>query len=315
MSNPPPPPGFPAGAFPPPVGIPTQPAPRPAPASAAGGGGKDKGGKRRSPRKFGLLALLLAALTGVALLVVLSSTATPDNAYVLRARQNLNVALAVTAGELEAVAVPTASLEPGVVSGDSAEQVLARARGDEAGPDGADWQVIGKRPRFPVFAGQQVRPEMFTSLDGEVGVELADTERLVSVQVPAGNALGGALGVGDRVDVAVYSGDFSGLVAENVEIVAVQAGGDVLRNAQQRQAGDRELTPNELLPTDPIPGTYVLRVPADRAVPLIAADGTGRLYLVGRGATDQPTPNAAATLLEAVCSSPSSAQSPVCAGV
>jgi Flp pilus assembly protein CpaB len=307
-------PGFPgtASGFPPPAA----PAAAVPPVAAAPGADKPRKAKSPgSPRRFALLAVVVSLLAGVVILAALGGATSEDKVYVLRATQNLNVTLDVTSAEIQAAAVSAEDVEPGAITGSSAEEVIARANGTQSGTDNADWSVVGKRPRYPVFTGQQLRPEMFTTANGSVGLTLDDNERLISVSVPASNALSGALKVGDRVDIAVAAGsDFTGLVAENVEIVAIQAGDDVLRSASQQQANSTELGPNEVLPSNPIPGTYVLRVPVSRAVPVIAADATGNLYLIDRTATAGASPNAAVNIFDAVCSSPSSTSSDACAG-
>lgn len=301
----PPPPGFP-GAFPPPNAA--------APAPGASGPQATKRRPPGSPRRFGVLALVLAALTAIALLAVLTSTAEPSTTYVLRTSRDLSPAANVTDGDLTAVALPKEAVEAGAITGSSAAQVLDLAKGVLLGPDDADWQVVGKRPRYPLLTGQQLRPQMFTSPGGAASQTISDEERLVSVRVSAANALIGGLGVGDRVDVAVAGDDIAGLVAENVEIVAVQSSEDVIRSAQQAQGSSTDLSANDLLPATPIPGTYVLRVPKDRVMSLVVADSTGGLYLIGRTAQGGTTPNAATNLTRAICSSPSSAASPLCAG-
>jgi Flp pilus assembly protein CpaB len=304
-------------SFPGPAGFPAPgSAIPPTAASGLDGDGKRKRGKKQaSPRRFGVLAIVLAVLTGVVLLVLLGGTVNPDKTYVLRARENLNPTLDVAAQQVEAVPIDPAAVDPGAIQGASAAEVLAFADGTEAGPDGSDWRVVGRRTRSVVYAGQQIRPEMFLGSPSGIAVELADGDRLVSVEVPASRALAGGLAVGDRVDVAVFSPEVTGLVAENVQIVAIQADASVLSSAQQRQASDGTLTPSDVLPSDPIPGTYVLLVPADRAVPLVAAEGTGKLYLLGRTPLDAPISNGALNLRDAVCSSPSNGDTDVCRGL
>lgn len=310
----------PSPGFPSQTGFPTGPAPAVAASAPNEGPGKEKKKRARSAgskRRFGAIAIVLAVAAGVLMLTVLGNATSPDNTYVLRAARVMSVISEVTPGDIEAIAVSSDAVEPGAIKGSTPEEVLDFAIGEKDGPDGANWKVVGQRPRTQILEGQQLRPEMFTSGQGSIVAVLGEDERLVSVQVPVSKALAGALAPGDYVDVAVSSSDITGVVAEGAEIVAVAVAEDIFRSATQRQSAN-DLGPREVLPSDPIPGTYVLRVPADRAVPIINADSAGTLYLIARpegpGEDIRPTPNAATDLFSAVCSAPSARNTQKCSG-
>ena len=285
MSNPNPP--FPSST-PPGFG----PAPRqvtPGPASApkqVAGPGKARRqrGNSRTGRRFGVIGIVLGAITFLVLLFSLTTASTPDKVYVLRAVQNLTPGVSVSAENLEAAPVDPETVEPGAITGSTPKEVIAYATGETQGPDGADWAVVGRTPLYPVYTAQQIRAEMFTTTASNIGSPLAAGERLVSITADVDTALAGYFKAGDVVDiVAVNSANEAVLVAEAAVIVSIQADTSTLRSAQQRQAAEngKDLTAGDVLPSQPIPGIYVLRVDAATAGSLAATD-EDRLYLLAR---------------------------------
>lgn len=252
---------------------------------------KKERARRGSSGSAGRRPLIIAAAlglvaVGVAYLSLSSTEDTVTTAYELRAARDINPGLDAPAEAFEVVAVPIEALEDGAIVGISAEQVLARANGTEMNKDGQDVSVVGRRPLYPVVAGQTVRPEAFSRTDVSYAREIKPNERLVSISASASTALGGALVVGERVDVVVAFDGNASVAAQDVEIVGISADESAFRNAQQRQnsAGGEALSPGDVLPSDPIPGIYTMAVPSDVALALVAADASNgaSIYLVGR---------------------------------
>jgi Flp pilus assembly protein CpaB len=234
-------------------------------------------------------ALIAAALAVVVLVAVLTTgSSEPKTTWVLRARVSINSLEQVQEGMLEAIQLPPEAVEPQAISGDSSEAVLAAATGTDS-----DAAVVGSFPTFPIRQGQQVSFEMFAD-DGRTNLNLQAEERLVSISASATSSVAGVLRAGDRVDVVAVNGPerSAGVVASDIEIVSVQVAGNQLNNAASRQASEagRELSPEDLLPRDPIPGVYVVRTDVQTAAALAIADTTSPLYLLYRAPNALTTP-------------------------
>lgn len=231
-------------------------------------------GRRNAILAAGLAALVFAAVAS-------TGSSEPTTTWVLRTRVDVNALEQVREGMLEAVELPPEAVLPDAISGDSAEEVLEAAAGDSDG-----FGVVGAYPVYPIRQGQQLSLSLFSS-DGRVDLSLAPDERLVSVSASATAAVAGALQPGDRVDVVAVNGPdrSAGVVAADLEIVSVQVAASQLSNVAARQASEdgRELSPEDLLPRDPIPGIYVVRADVKTAAALAVADTTSPLYLLYRG--------------------------------
>jgi Flp pilus assembly protein CpaB len=281
------------------------PGPAASPTQVAGPGkAKRQRSNSTSGRRFGVIGIVLAALTFLVLLFALTTSAAPDKVYVLRATQNLTPGVVVASENLEAAPVDPEAVEPGAITASTPEELIAYANGESDDPEKSTWEVVGKTPLYPVFQGQQIRAEMFTTTAANIGSPLAPGERLVSITADVDKALAGYFKAGDVVDVmaANQDGDVV-LVAEGARIVSVQADISTLRSAQQRQAedGGKDLVAGEVLPSQPIPGIYVLRVDAATAASLVSTDEL-RLYLLARGTDATPAP-AVANRFTALCDS------------
>lgn len=294
--------GFPAQPY-------QQPGARPtAPSDQMGGGKSEKQTKkaktkekkavsgRTNMRRTAIIGAIFAVLFVLALLAMLGGNVTTST-YVVRSTQEIPSQQSVTEAMLEAVKVDEDSLEPGTISADSAEKALDIATGAvpvtaENGTLDTSYVIVGQRTNTRVFAGQQLRTAMFSRLIEPISTtQLAPTERALSIAVPAERAAGGVLREGDEVDViAVLSNDETRVVSQAVEIIGVQSGPSAVQSASQRQASDtdRQTAATDLLPADPIPGIYILRVDALLMAQFADAQANGELHLVYRApdATD-----------------------------
>lgn len=292
MSSSTPPPGFPPYSNPP-MSMPSGGTPLGAAANPASGRPANPSAPTR--RVVGLSRLLAIMFAGVALLAVGYITLADEQPglYVARANMSLAEMTELNEGMVSVVSVPSQFLEPDAISGDSVETVQAEMA-----------RLYGQVTRFPIGAGQQLRFGLFTGETRSLS-PVGESERLVSVPAAISNAVAGALRPGDRVDVIAVDPreGVAGVLAVNIEVVAVRLSADQLVGLSAEQVGPdgRELRPEDLQPAQPIPGLYTLRVDAPMAVTIAVASSEGELHLVYRrgGAVDAHSP--AVSLLEAIC--------------
>lgn len=289
------PPGFPSGGLgmPPsgplpggmPPGMPLPGAAAPAPA------------KRKAPtrRVVGLqrgLAVGLAVIA-IAVFALAGLGDEQDDAFVLRAAFSVAELNEITADMVEVTPISSRFVEDGAIAGSDRDALELQAA-----------SLVGQVARYPIARGQQLRPGMFSGPAGDL-VSLGADERLVSIPASLANAVAGTLRPGDRVDLVVVEGreGVAGVIARDLEIVAVRLDADQLANLSGEQVGvgGREIRPDQLQPVEPIPGMYTLRVPVE-LMPLIAiASSQGELHLFYRGAdaTDPELPSV--SLVEHLC--------------
>ncbi|MFA5566652.1 MAG: RcpC/CpaB family pilus assembly protein [Acidimicrobiia bacterium] len=219
---------------------------------------------------------VISALGTVALILLILTSAEPSKTYVVKAAQQLSTLSKIDDSMLEAVPVDVEAIEPNTFVADNAADALSLALET----------IEGAYPNTTVFLGQQIRADAF-SFYSNLSETLGPDERLVSVTARPATAMLGKLGIGDIVDIVATdpSNKLSQLVVSGVEIVDVTISPQGLDAAANRQAGADGLNmqPEELLPTTPMPGTYVLRVPVEHAMNLIASDASATLYFVYRG--------------------------------
>lgn len=279
------------------------------PAESKGRGKKDKKPKAPKPakapkaakqtsarseaRRTGAIAFVLAILASVGAFIVLRGTPEEPTVFVVKAKELLQAGVPVQESQLTIIEVPQSSKESNEVIYSVTEDRLRKLINGEVEANTStpgvtvSWQIIGKRPKYPVLPGQQIRYNPVFSDGFELARPLAANEKLVTVTITPDRALLGVLKPGDTVDVAVptdapsdvaadpQSGD-AVVLAYGAEIVATQ-NASLLLSATRRS--------NDLgqaaLPGDPIPTVYVLRVSTDSAWPIINADSNGKkMYLL-----------------------------------
>ena len=237
-----------------------------------------------------MAAIALAVV--VAVLVVLLATASSAETYVVRINSSVPALSAVSPAQIEAISLPDSAIEPGAISAATAEEALEEALA----------LIDTGRMRQYTPAGRQLHPEDI-SIEGDLTVPLGPGERLISVNAAVAASIGGQLRPGDTVDVialaqisqdnvdvngnAILDGRVSGtvarVVASNVEIVNVFPGEQTFDAAAQTQTGNRDKTVDEILPENPVPGIYVLRVTGEEAVVLGLTNLEADLFLTLRG--------------------------------
>jgi Flp pilus assembly protein CpaB len=238
------------------------------------------------------LAVVLA-VAAIAMFALVGLGQDADDAFVLRAAVSVAELNEISPDMIEVVPISSRFVEEGSLSSSDRAALEVQAA-----------SLTGQIARYPIARGQQLRPGMFSGPTGEL-VALGPDERLVSISASLANAVAGSLRPGDRVDlIAVERREgIAGVVAVDVEIVAVRLDADQLYNLSGVQIGPggREIRPDQLQPAEPIPGMYTLRVPAE-LMPLIAvsaAQGELHLFYRGPGATELALPSV--SLIEHLC--------------
>lgn len=229
-------------------------------------------------------AALGAAVLAGGMVVLMSMGSGPKQTWVARSAGPINALNQISEQSVKATQVTPDLLEEGAITGSTEKEALEKALSQ-----------IGDSPaRFPIPAGSQLHLQQFGT-ETKLLKPLAPTERLISVQATVSNAVAGTLNAGDRVDIVGYDADSkaTNLLLGDVEIVARQVSQDAYNSAAQQQTGEKgkSLKPEDLIPQDPIPGLYVVRVPADQVIRLLAVGNNGTLHLVLRGEGAQPLPD------------------------
>jgi Flp pilus assembly protein CpaB len=227
----------------------------------------------RSGRTFKIMAGAAVAVFAGAMLFLNTPEA---SVYVVKAKGNIGALATVDQAQLEAVKVTPEGLEAGAVTADSAEKALAEAV-----------KVInGRTTQYPIFSGAQLHQEMFSKTEVQLDSSLQADERLFSVNATVSGAVAGTIKPGDHVDVVAVTtnGDSAAtVVAYDVTVAAVTVSEQQINSVAGSQTGEgKDQNPQDLLPGNPIPGIYTLRIKQDQMTTLAAADGGTDLYLAYR---------------------------------
>jgi Flp pilus assembly protein CpaB len=249
---------------------------------------------RRSVSTQFTLFIVFALIAG--LLAVFLVTERAPTTFVARVKAPLAAGMLVEFGDasrIEVVSIPSEAVEPGTYSDSNGEVVVERLR----------VELAGQRTIFPLSAGQQLRPEFFTGVgSGLPDRTLLPDERQISITAKASRSVAGTIRPGDRVDVyAVTNSGVSGVLGENIEVIAVSLPPDSLENAASAQADQQDIGLAQIVPTNAIGGTYVLKVKANDAAKYFAADTGGAIYLALRGPDALDTRTEPTNALQAIC--------------
>lgn len=299
-----------AGPLFPPAGSTELPAPDMGGKARRGRKGKAKGPGDPDGRKPGRRtisanrrgALIMAAVAGVVGLLLITDVAGGSKTYVVVAKQGISPLATVSDSQLDVVQVAPKNVIADAFTGSSKSAAL----------DSAKKAIKGLDTLYPLAQGQQLTKDWF-SQPAQLVPDLAPDDRLVSVTASVATAVGGTLRAGDHVTVYATlenatgaSGALSGVLVPDAQIVSIQPGLDQFNSAAQQQASTdgQNKQPSQLLPSQPIPGIYVLKVKTDQVQPLISVDGTSgaRLYMVYHGANSpQASQSAPLDALTALC--------------
>lgn len=281
-------------------------APMPGPAADQPAPPKLKGRKKDKPEKqvtkkvvnknlkfavgFALAAAGVVALT-------LGGSKSPD-LYVVRAVDTVNAGTAISSTDgFEAVPASNDQAVKGAYTGTSKSAALASLREDIGD---------GTRVQYPIEARAQVTKNDF-SVDLILDEPLKSDERLMSISATVANAVAGKIRAGDKVDIAATDGDVSSVVFTGVEIVAVTVSENQYQSVADQQKGEAKNTsPDELLPGDPVPGIYTVRVKDSDVVKLHALASQADLSLIYAPKDASATPLGAETARDIMCATASS---------
>ena len=251
----------------------------------------DKAPTRKLMSTQRLLALALGALA-VVLFLFSQEDPGPEQAFVVRTAAPVAAMSNLNASQLEAVVVPEEFIESGAFVAESAEEALELALEEHE----------GDLYQYPVSRGRQITADMF-SLADRLRQDLGPDERLISVPASIARSVGANLRVGDRVDVIGVGSDVVATVATDLEIVAITLAEDTfgqLVTEQTREEG-RDTEVAELVPGDPVPGTYTLRVGVADANRLALLAQEAQLIFTYRAPGAESTLSRPVSILEMLC--------------
>jgi|LauGreDrversion4_1035100.scaffolds.fasta_scaffold00935_2 Flp pilus assembly protein CpaB len=273
----------------------------PEPEPRKGGKGREKS-TRRAVNTQRTLFIVFAVLAG--LLATLAVTVSSPVTYVARTTVAVNSLVELSADQWEVVAVDPDFVEEGAYTGDDAASLLTQVKED----------IASKRVGAQLAAKQQLRESLFID-SVELSTPLLTDERLISISARAGAAIVGTVRPGDRIDLYANVGNgVVGLLGSDVEVVMVSVDSDQLDAVAQEQLTNKDKNLSDLVPGQPIPGTYVLRVNAADVPAYVSADATGSIHLSLRGKSAGVTPGAVTDLITALCAKPGNATGTVCRG-
>lgn len=280
---------------PPPFQGPAAPVEPPAKPKRGRGRGAATGDEPAVTKKVVDRQRMLAIIAGGGLALVAAVTilgGTAPETYVVRAVEPIEAGLVLDVeAQFEALPVDNAYVEDGAITGNTPEAAMEQAVED----------LDGLRVQYPIAEGQQIRAEFF-NVEISLATPLTAEERLLSVSAGIGNALAGQIEVGDRVDVSATVNNVTAIIAQNIEVVAVTVSESQYQSLASQQTGEAKNTKDsELLPGDPIPGIYTLRVPVTLVPSVNAAAQGATLSLIYRSPEAKDLVPTATTALSAVC--------------
>lgn len=249
------------------------------------------------------LALVFAVLAGLIASYLLLGLGNPGT-YVVVAKSPLAAGEVVDAAQLKAVPMAEDLIIDGSFQGTSEKAALELAKAE----------IEGKRAQYPLGANQQVVKDQF-NVEIALAEPLKAGERLVSIQATVANAVAGSIVPGDRVDVLASTKEVSGVVLSDVPVVSVTVSENQFQAVADQQTGDaKDAKPQSLLPSTPVPGIYVVRVAAEDAARLVAADAGADMTLVYRPKDASGlTPSKPLTAAGVICAADENAKG--CAGL
>ncbi|MFG0334443.1 MAG: RcpC/CpaB family pilus assembly protein [Maioricimonas sp. JB049] len=252
------------------------------------GRSRSRSAKRRDLKIPLIFALVLAVLAFGILMVGGQDSVSTDDLYVVRATGNITAFHELNEDDLEAVPmepelfeVAVTDLEGVTTTESRLDRVFAGATAEEA--LAAVQLELGKTTLQPIHAGEVVYVEdlTLTSRYADV-VSLNADQQLISVEALPAKAVAGEIKPGERVDVFAVDTD-NGLATrmlEDVTVVSVNLAESALEGLYSTQTQDPGLDTDTLLPADPYPGIYTLRVHTDDALKFTLAANHSNISVV-----------------------------------
>jgi Flp pilus assembly protein CpaB len=245
---------------------------------------------KKGPKSSRSYAIAAVALSVIAAAVVMLGTGDSAQTFVYKAKAPIAARALVSAEMFEAIAVSDTEVVDGAFTAPSVEELAEVVSFD------------GLVTLYPMARGQMLVKNQITQ--AQTDAPLKPDERLISVKAVPASAVAGTLRVGDYVDVfAVGTSDLkvANLILADVEIVGISLPSEQLNSIAQQQSTDLEADRDTLLPVNPIPGVYTIRVPSTVIARLAVLDANETLVLAYRTPDSETTINEPADLILALC--------------
>lgn len=244
--------------------------------------------KSGETRIFRFLAILLGVMAVLAYVAVSNGT---SSTYVIVATSDIPGQSVASDSEYSVISINSAYLEADTFTGNSEKEVKALIESEFSG------QIYAQR----VLKGQQIRTTMFSEFKG-LSTPLGPDERLVAISAQAVRAVAATVKAGDKVDVYVSRADgLTTLLGQGIEIVTVTIDGSQFESIAAEQLNNPDLKLSDVIATNPVGGTYVIRIPAADVAKYVSSNIAGVITLSIRGDGGSVIIPAAADLYGVIC--------------
>ena len=245
--------------------------------SKAKKGGNDKPVTKRAVSLNRRIALVFAVV--MALLVVLVLTQSAPSSYVLVVSKQIQPLTSLSTDNVAIVKVDNKAIENGALTSSNAADLKAIYNST----------FNSKKVNVQMFKNQQLHKEY-------IAPDLLIDEQLISLSVKSGDAVVGKINAGDFVDVwAGMSNGPVSLVASNIQVYSLGLSQEQLDSLSNTIVSKPDSQKSALLPGNPIPGSYVLKIKTIDVLKFLAISNStssgGRVFVTLR------SPDATATMV------------------
>ena len=269
----------------------------PVPQDRGRGRGQNTKSTKRPTKRIVSFNRVFALAAAACVIVVIagyyytSSKGTYEAVYAINVAAGSPITAAGTSSSADITAIKVSTAEITIGAFTSSTQAGAISKALAAIPSGS--LSIGVLPiDSPVLAS-----DFSTSL---VPLAQLGKDQIVSLSAAVNNAVSGSLTVGDYVDIYLTPNTTSSktvltpavLVASDIKIVAIRAGEAAYQNISSEQSSDRTLVPSNVLPTDPVPGNYIIQATPAQAALVAAAQSSGATIYLSYVAPPSTAPTA-----------------------
>lgn len=234
---------------------------------------KAKGSEKKVTKRAVSLNRRIALIFSVffALFVILLLTSSTPKTYVVVASKDIQPLTALSKDNLTVIAVDKSAVELNSLNSDSKEGAIKKLESF------IGTQSQTNKINILAFKNKQMH-------DDYIAPQLADDEQLISISAKSGDAVVGIIRPNDFVDVwaGLPSGAVS-LVASNVMVYSLGLSQDQLDSIANTIVSKPETQKTNLLPGNPLPGSYVLKIKTSDVLKFLAISNStnngGRVYL------------------------------------
>ena len=245
--------------------------------SKAKSGSNDKPVTKRAVSLNRRIALIFAVV--MALLVVLVLTQSAPTSYVLVVSKQIQPLTSLSTDNVSIVKVDNKAIENGALTSSDAGALKAIFNST----------FNSKKVNVQMFKNQQLHKEY-------IAPDLLVDEQLISLSVKSGDAVVGKINAGDFVDVwaGISNGPVS-LVASNIQVYSLGLSQEQLDSLSNTIVSKPDSQKSALLPGNPIPGSYVLKIKTFDVLKFLAISNStssgGRVFVTLR------SPDATSTIV------------------